>query len=848
MIRQTRGTYRTLEKAFQDSCLFRPMHCEQYEPGSELVYDITGLENPDSGTATLHVDKFVGGGFAGQVYQVTLTKLQSDAGAIGRLEVGQKYALKILTPPSSLSRLFRNALYAIGFQGPFQLQVNPDAARSGALWQKFIRRAARIRWGSESTVVDVHATLIDPKMGSCGEISEWVDGRTWRLELDERMDVLRLWSRGKTIDQSQLGSPEYRSKRIFMAEFVRLLHELGAHEFARQYEWTTWKSQPNCLKRRQTEDDPCRGLVAVDFRAGLTLLPFLPMSPGDFKLIGQGIFRGSLVQFDRGDPDKLEAFVSQHEADFADMRIMLKELRRLEESYRNSVPDITHQHIRLLYSRRLWSTIWQKAAVGWRVRSLIDQNRCNQLLNNRFMTFLFMLVSPIPCLGGAIMKFWGRSDYRQHYKHCLGSPRYLSRAVCGKMIESLIRWNRSGRISDERAEKLAMRPWSATVHLPLAILPSGLHRMFTDWTYAKEKLDYLLVRPFRLYFNATIRERWLLDMVEAGKRKNLLTETDAKVIVSQIREPFIQKYLQSLAVHICFMPVTHVVAVACAIVFIVMHPEMPRAQAWAIGLGIIAIFQVVPVSPGSLTRGFYVIYLIAREKNFKDYSIAVFLAFFKYVGYLAFPIQMTQRYPELARFMAGHYATEMVHAVPVFGESGALLEHKIFCLFYNWPLTIRRRMRKRFELRLLTRPRYWHAALTAILGAFILAAVDRWKVLGTGLLPSLKDLWALLVLLPLVSGAAVTLFAGGASLSRRLLAATLTGAGMGLFSLALSLGLNYPSIAMGSITLMGFWRAFLFSILSPVGAMFTELRLPEPKAELRSESPVANCELARRRS
>ena len=94
-----------------------------------------------------------------------------------------------------------------------------------------------------------------------------------------------------------------------MHEFVELLHKMGAHEFARQYEWSTCKSQPNCLKRKDTEESPSEGLVAVDFRAGLALLPFLPMSPGDFKLIVQGLVRGSLVQFDRGDLEKLEQFV-----------------------------------------------------------------------------------------------------------------------------------------------------------------------------------------------------------------------------------------------------------------------------------------------------------------------------------------------------------------------------------------------------------------------------------------------------------------------------------------------------------------------------------------------------------
>ena len=103
----------------------------------------------------------------------------------------------------------------------------------------------------------------------------------------------------------------------------------------------------------------------------------------------------------------------------------------------------------------------------------------------------------------------------------------------------------------------------------------------------------------------------------------------------------------------------------------------------------VVLFQIIPVSPGSLARGLYAVGIAIYDRSFKDYNIAVFLSFFKYIGYLGFPIQMTYHYPALARFMASHWATEAVHIVPVFGERGALLEHWVFCIFYNWPLTIR---------------------------------------------------------------------------------------------------------------------------------------------------------------
>ncbi|MDP7289995.1 MAG: hypothetical protein QGH94_18585, partial [Phycisphaerae bacterium] len=110
---------------------------------------------------TLEIDKFVGGGFAGQVYRVNVLEIDSDGPGPGGLEAGKKYAMKILVPPSKGSLVFRNIIYRIGFQGSFQLQLNPAAARAGALWQKFIRRAAGLKFGDKSSVVDIHATFID---------------------------------------------------------------------------------------------------------------------------------------------------------------------------------------------------------------------------------------------------------------------------------------------------------------------------------------------------------------------------------------------------------------------------------------------------------------------------------------------------------------------------------------------------------------------------------------------------------------------------------------------------------------------------------------------------------------
>jgi hypothetical protein len=680
-----------LEEKFHAAGLHRPMRLRRYDAGTRLVYDVTGISEASQGRVHLVVERFIGGGFAGQVYQVKI--LEIEDGPIEGLEAGGVYAMKILIPPSNFARLFRNLLYWIGFQGPFQLQVNPAAVRAGALWQKFIQLGAKIRFGVEKSVVDIYATFVDSKLGSCGELSEWVDGRTWQLEVDDRMDLLKRWRRGKAVDEQQLGSPEYRAKRRFMGEFVQLLHDIGAHEFARQYEWWTCKSQPNCLKRKAAEDNPAEGLAAVDFRAGLALLPFLPMSPGDFKLIVKGLMRGSLVQFDRGDTGKLETFVQAHSDEFADSEKMLEELKATERQYRDSLPDITHNHIRLLYSGRLWSTMLNSAVTGWKVRNIVNDESAQKLRSNRILTLVFSAIGLIPFLGTFLRRIWARPDWRRHYGAILTSWDYLRRALWARISEKIVIWHRAGRVDAERALKLAKQPWRYFCHLPFLVLTfPNLHRFLTDWAYFKGKLYYLFVRPIKLYFSAKLRKEWLRDMVNDGKKKHILTEQDAETILSQLDEPYIQRYLVSLVVHLLTLPLTQIVSVIVAWIYY-------RKTGDELGAGgILVLFQVIPISPGSIARGLYTLGIMIYDRSFKDYNIAVFLSFLKYIGYLAFPIQMTYHYPALSRFMAAHWATEAVHIVPVFGERGALLEHWVFCLFYNWPLTIRCKMRKRTEI------------------------------------------------------------------------------------------------------------------------------------------------------
>ncbi|MHC4617592.1 MAG: hypothetical protein ACYTEQ_07545, partial [Planctomycetota bacterium] len=505
----------------------------------------------------------------------------------------------------------------------------------------------------------------------------------------------------------------------------------------------------------------------------------------------------------------------------------LEELKAAEHLYRNSVPDITHNHIRLLYSGELWSTIFDSAATGWKLRNLADEACTQKLRKSKALTLLFSLIGLIPLLGRRIRRVWGRPDWRTHYRNMLTSWDYFLQALRAGVAEKVITWHRAGRVSADRAMKLAESPPRFFCHLPFSIFPAGLHRFLTDWQSFKDKLHYVFVRPFKLYFSARLREQWLRGMVQEGRKNHFLTDEDADTILSQLRERYIQRYLISLVVHLLTLPVTQIVF---GIIGVYVAKKTGSTVA---GIATFSIGQIIPISPGSLCRGLWAVGIAVYDRSFKDYNIAVFLSFVKYIGYLAFPIQMTYHYPALARFMAAHWATQTVNIVPVFGERGALLEHWVFRLFYNWPLTIRRRMRKRAQLRAAMKPRYWHVALCAVAAAAIFGAADFAYLANEQSLPRLRDIWWLSALIPLVSGAIVTLGCGGAELWKRIVAGAVCGIAAGVLYTAATAALASGDLQfqMSTITRSLPWRIFVFAIVSTSGVVLTELMLPDPEID-----------------
>jgi len=395
---------------------------------------------------------------------------------------------------------------------------------------------------------------------------------------------------------------------------------------------------------------------------------------------------------------------------------VVEELQLQEPLHRRSLPDITHHHVRLLFDSSLRESVKEGTVTAWQNLGRVDNKHAGRLRRGNWPFRLLYLLSFIPLLGRGIVKVWGDALARQHLKRCMTSFGYLWRSMRASRIETLIVWHREGRGCDDRLRRLVNRPVRYCVQrILVGWMPGTWHRFLTEPAYAKARIRDAVGFTYMLLRRPAFREEWLLEQVRMGREEGMLTEEEADKISGQIKDPFIQKYLRCVAVHACTVPITQVVMVlvgGAVLAYCMIQRQWSWAESMAAGVAAAGLVQFLPISPGSLTRGLFVLYLMIRERDVRNYYIAAPISFLHVIGYLAFPLQMVAHDPALARFMAGRWAKGIVHIVPVFGESGGLLEHFVFDAFFNLPLTIKRGFK--------TRPVRWTIAAVAMFTALAL--------------------------------------------------------------------------------------------------------------------------------
>jgi ABC-type uncharacterized transport system permease subunit len=98
------------------------------------------------------------------------------------------------------------------------------------------------------------------------------------------------------------------------------------------------------------------------------------------------------------------------------------------------------------------------------------------------------------------------------------------------------------------------------------------------------------------------------------------------------------------------------------------------------------------------------------------------------------------------------------------------------------------------------------------------------------------SLWPVLVALPLLAGAAVSKWAGNATLTKRALYAMLTGLLTGLCAAAAHVWIRMPqgedsvALVLKGMRDNSTWGVLVFALLAVIGAIIYEIKQPLPKS------------------
>lgn len=659
-----------------------------YDPGDTVkarIKDIDGVERD----AAFRIDRYCGGGFAGQVYRATVVICDQNW-----LTPGHPYALKFFRTRSGLRKRFRDVMYFLAFQSPFPHQFNEAAVRTGVFMTRLLRIVSKVEFGTEAPINDCYGSFWDDHVGSFAEVDEWVEGRVSDPDVDSgiftrRSHNRRVWRerRSGNLNTGPMmqSDSEIAAKRRFMDAWVRMCSVLGIEDLARQVYWWTGMSQPNVLTRTTGE-----GLqfVWVDRRPGL---PGFLLSLGDFPLLFNAILRGSIPPFDRINFKKLRNWSKAPNG--AEWESLVDRLHEIDDEYHRAQVDIIGHHFRLIADSRLKRSVMRGIVDYWRRTGRIDGDVRGRLIANSLRAVPHLLLSCIPILGCRLQKFVGNAGYREHIRRMFGEASYRWDYFDRRRKIDLAMWLRDNRIAEGRGDKcLRSLPAYFRDLIFFSWQPPTWQRFFTDWATAKDSLRRLFTSPLKYVFVVPYRRKvnldWVHERTEEDVRHGYVSREEAEVFTSIGGSETMQKYVTGIMVTLALQPASELVFIALAAIlgikglsdFEGVKHSIGGLGWWAVPLGI----AFVAVSPAGILRFVYCIVQWIRNRHV-PYGTALSLSLFRAIGDLAFIIQTARTYPQFSGYLLTSSLCHLVGLVPVFGERGGLLNIWVATAVLSWP-------------------------------------------------------------------------------------------------------------------------------------------------------------------
>ena len=97
------------------------------------------------------------------------------------------------------------------------------------------------------------------------------------------------------------------------------------------------------------------------------------------------------MQFDRSDPARFRQFVEERRDEFEDLQPAIDELQKQEAIHRDSLPDVTHHHVRLIVDGGLRRSVGDGTIVAWKNLGKLDDEHASLLRTRRGLLALLFV-------------------------------------------------------------------------------------------------------------------------------------------------------------------------------------------------------------------------------------------------------------------------------------------------------------------------------------------------------------------------------------------------------------------------------------------------------------------------